>query len=159
MGLSRVLSNTTVQKRQQHRSSKTLLEIFDFLPQIEIKSKLITFRSAQLFSYFWLVQLFSLLSVMTNIEKQAGLAQLNLEYHRNSAVFGAWSFLFNKHWVMDITDLKLDFSLEGGSDPALGDGKLLCPLCFPQLLGWGNEYPEDIYWLHFIILKAKGWVL
>ena len=116
-------------------------------------------RSAQLFSYFWLVQLFSLLSVMTNIEKRARLAQLNLEYHRNSAVSGAWNFLFNKHWVMDITDLKLDFSVEGGSDPALGDGKLLCPLCFPQLLGWGNEYPEDIYWLPFIILKAKGWVL
>lgn len=35
--------------------------------------------------------------------------------------------LLNKHRMMDISDLKLDFSIEDGSDLALGGGKLLFP--------------------------------
>lgn len=42
--------------------------------------------------------------------------------------------LLNKHRMMDISDLKLDFSIEDESDPALGGGKLLFPLVLPQLL-------------------------
>lgn len=42
--------------------------------------------------------------------------------------------LLNKHRMMDISDLKLDFSIGDGSDLALGGGKLLLPLFLPQLL-------------------------
>lgn len=54
----------------------------------------------------------------------------------------AWSLaqapahlLLNKCRMMDISDLKPDFSIDDGNDLAPGGGELLSPLFLPQLLG------------------------